>query len=158
VHFLASLIAIFLGVLVLVSRKGTVAHKTRGRVYVVAIVLTSLTALGIYRVGGFFFAHWFGVAALIATAIGVAAAHFRIPRIGWMHPHLTCMLASFYMLIGGGVNEAFLRVSFARRLAPDFNAPMVGMTHFAVMLLFAVLIAYFNVAILRRAASARLPS
>ena len=89
-------------------------------------------------------AHWFAVAALIATAVGITAAHVKRPRFGWMLLHLTCMLVSFYILIGGGVNEAFLRISFLRRLVPSLNAPVVGMTHFAVMIFFAVLIAYFN--------------
>ena len=115
-----------------------------------AILVTSLTALGIYRLGIFFSAHWFAVAALITTTVGFTAVHFRIPRGGWVHLHLTCMLASFYILIGGAVNEIFLRVNFLRRLVPNLNSPAVGMTHLAVMLLFAVLIAYFNAATLMR--------
>jgi uncharacterized membrane protein len=150
VHLVASLIALAVGALVLMQRKGTAAHKLRGRIYVVAIVVTSITALGIYRVGGFFFAHWFGVAALIVTTVGVSAAHSRIPRLGWMHLHLTCMLVSFYILIGGGVNEVFLRINFLRRLAPNLDSPIVGLTHFPVLMFVAVLIAYFNVALLMR--------
>jgi len=60
------------------------------------------------------------------------------------------MLVSLYILIGGGVNEVFLRVNFLRQLIPNFNSPLVGMTHFAVMIFFAGLIAYFNAAILIR--------
>jgi uncharacterized membrane protein len=150
VHFIASLIALALGAVVVVRPKGTPAHRLRGRIYAVAVVVTSLTALGIYRLGVFFFAHWFGVAALIAMMVGVAAAHFKIPRRGRVHVHLTCMLLSYYILIGGGVNELFLRVDFLRRLAPNLNSPLVGMTHFAVMVLFAILIAYFNVKTLLR--------
>ena len=155
VHFLASLVAIAIGAAVVVRPKGTAVHKARGRIYVVAIVVTSLSALGIYRVGGFFFAHWFGVAALIIITVGVIAAHFRRPRSGWIHLHLTCMVTSFYILIGGGVNEVFLRVSFFRRLVPSFNSPVVGATHFLVMLLFASLIGYFNATALLRARATR---
>lgn len=155
VHFVASLIAVAVGALVLVRPKGTAVHKLRGRIYVVAILVTSITALGIYRVGGFFFAHWFGVAALIVTTVGITAAHFKIPRAGWMHLHLTSMLVSFYILIGGGVNEVFLRVSFLRRLIPNLNSPVVGLTHFAVMIFFAGLIAYFNAVTLMRSGARR---
>src|SRR5262249_14333082 len=151
-----SLIAIAIGMVVLIRPKGTAIHKSRGRIYVGAIVVTSVTALGIYRVGGFFFAHWFGLAALVITAIGATAVHFRIPRVGWMHLHLTCMLGSFYILIGGGVNEVFLRLSFLRRLAPNLNSPIVGLTHFSVMVLFALLIGYFNIALLLRVRTRRL--
>ena len=91
-----------MGLLVIVRPKGTPAHKLSGRIYVMAILVASITALGIYRRGIFFFAHWFAVAALIVTAAGITAAHVKRPRAGWMHLHLTCMLVSFYILIGGG--------------------------------------------------------
>jgi uncharacterized membrane protein len=156
VHLLASLIAIAIGAAVLVRAKGTEVHKARGRIYVTAMIVTSVTALGIYRQGVFFFPHWFAVAALIITAAGVAAAHFKTPRTGWVHVHLTCMVASFYILIGGAVNEVFLRVNLLRRLVPDFNSsPAVGMTHVSVLLLFVALIGYFNVVLVLRARAMR---
>jgi len=158
VHFLVSLVAMVVGAAMLVGLKGTAVHKARGRVYVTAMVVTNLTALGLYRNGVFFFAHWFAVAALILTALGLAAAHFRIPRGGWVHAHLTAMVASFYILIGGAVNEVFLRVDVFRRLVADFGLPAtVGMTQFVVMALFAVLIAYFNVVVMLRARAGRVP-
>jgi hypothetical protein len=68
-----------------------------------------------------------------------------------MYLHLTCMIASYYMLIGGGVNEVFLRVDALRRLAPVLsNSRVVDMTHFAIIVMFAILLAYFNAAILLR--------
>jgi uncharacterized membrane protein len=157
VHLVASLVAIAVAAVVLVHPKGTAVHKARGWVYAAAISVTSLTALAIYRLGVFFFAHWFAVAALIITAAGVAAAHYKIPRTGWVHVHLTCMVASFYILIGGAVNEVFLRVTFLRRLIPDSHFPAaIGATHYAVMLLFALLIIYFNGALMRARAMGRI--
>jgi uncharacterized membrane protein len=156
VHLMASLAAMAFGAAVLARPKGTAGHKTRGRIYAASMAATCLTALGICRRGVFFFPHWLAVAALITTAAGFAAAHFKIPRAGWIHVHLTCMLASLYILVGGVVNEAFLRVNFLRRLVPDFNSsPAVGMTHLCVMLLFAALIGYFNVAVLVRGRAMR---
>jgi uncharacterized membrane protein len=155
-HFLASLAALASGAAVLVRPKGTAVHKTRGRIYVAAMVLTGVTALGIYRLGVFFFAHWLAIAALVITAAGLAAAHFKIPRSGWTHLHLTCMVASFYLLIGGAVNEAFLRVNFLRRLVPDLNSSFaVGVIHISAMILFAALTGYFNVAVMLRARATR---
>jgi hypothetical protein len=44
------------------------------------------------------------------------------------------------------VNEVFLRVNILRAMAPNvLNSSLVGMTHFAVMAAFVILIAYFNV-------------
>ena len=99
--------------------------------------------------------HWFGIATLVVVATGFAFAHLKRPR-SWMHLHLICMIASYYMLIGGGVNEVFLRVYALRQIVPDvLNSPIVGMTHFGVVVLFALLIAYFNAALLLRLRAAR---
>jgi uncharacterized membrane protein len=148
IHTIASLIALGAGAVVLVRPKGTPLHRLRGRVYALALVATCLTSFAIYRRGMFWFPHWFGVVSLIVVTAGVALAHFKQPR-DWMHLHLTCMVASYYMLIGGGVNELFLRVDALRRIVPDvLNSPIVGTTHFAVMVFFAILIAYLNAALL----------
>ena len=149
VHLVASLAALAVGMLVLLRPKGTPVHKRRGRVYALALLVTSGTALGIYRRGIFFFPHWLALAALIVTTAGVLAAHFQKPRKAWLRLHLTCLLTSLYILVGGGVNEMFLRVDVLRRLAPTLNSPAVGLTHFGVIIVFLALIGYFNAALLR---------
>ena len=125
VHTLASLIALMAGAIVLVRPKGTAVHRLRGRIYVLAMIATCLTSFAIYRLSKFWFPHWFAVASLVAVVAGFAFAHFK-PLRGWMHLHLTCMVASYYMLIGGGVNEVFLRVHALRRLAPDVTEFRTG--------------------------------
>jgi len=126
VHLVASLAALAVGMLVLLRPKGTLVHKQRGRVYALAPLVTNVTALGIYRRRIFFFPHWLAIAALIVTTVGVLAAHFKVPRRAWLHVHLTCLLTSLYILVGGGVNEVFLRVDVLRRLAPSLNSRVVG--------------------------------
>ena len=67
--------------------------------------------------------------------------------IGWVHA-VACLCAR----IGGGVNEMFLRVAVLRAMTPDvLHSPLVGTTHFVVMILFAILIAHFNVRYWNRA-------
>jgi len=87
---------------------------------------------------------------------GVLAAHFKRPRRGWLHWHLTCQLGSLCILVGGGVNEVFLRVYALHRLAPTLNSPAVGLTHLTVQILFLTLIGYFNAALLRRSRTKQL--
>jgi uncharacterized membrane protein len=146
IHAVASIGALVAGALMLLRPKGTRQHRSVGRLYLIAMLVTNLTALGIYRRGVFFFPHWFALAALTAIAIGFLCVRLRRPKAYWRNAHLSCMVASYYMLIGGGVNEAFLRIDILHRMAPDvLNSPLVGMTHFANMVIFAILIAYFNV-------------
>jgi uncharacterized membrane protein len=154
-HTLASLIALGTGAIMLVRPKGTPVHRLRGRIYILAMIATCLTSFAIYRRGIFWFPHWTSVAALVLVAGGFVLAHYK-PSRGWMHFHLTCMIASYYVLIGGGVNEVFLRVDVLRQIAPDvLNSRAVGLTHFTVMLLFAILIGYFNAALLLRTRTAQ---
>jgi uncharacterized membrane protein len=146
IHTVACLCALATGAIVLGGPKGTRRHRSVGRIYLASMLAANLTALGIYRNGVFFFPHWFAVAALIAITIGLICVRLRRPRAYWRNAHLTGMVTSYYVLIGGGVNEVFLRVRALHALAPDVqHSPLVGMTHFVVMILFATLLAYFNV-------------
>jgi uncharacterized membrane protein len=155
VHLVASLTALAAGMLVLVRPKGTSADKRLRRVYALTLLVTSITALGVYRRGIFFFPHWLAIAALVVTTAGVLATHFKIPQKAWLHLHLTCLLTSLYILVGGGVNEVFLRVDVLRRPAPTLNSPAVGLTHLGVIIVFLALIGYFNAALLRESRKRR---
>ena len=158
VHTVACLCALAIGATVLVGPKGSARHRQIGRLYLVSMLATNLTALGIYQRGMFYFPHWFAVAALIAVTIGFVCIRTRRPHAYWRHAHLTCMVASYYMLIGGGVNEVFLRIRMLHAVVPDvLHSPVVGMTHFAVMAMFAILIAYFNIRY-RKKSQARMPA
>ena len=154
-HLVASLAALAVGMLVVLRPKGTPVYKRRGRFYALGLLVTSGTALGIYRRGIFFFPHWLAIAALIITTAGALAAHFKIPRKAWLQLHLTCLLTSLYILVGGGVNEVFLRVDALRRLAPTLNSPAVGLTHLGVIIVFLALIGCFNAVVLPRSLTKR---
>jgi hypothetical protein len=54
VRLVASLAALATGMLVLLRPKGTPVHQRRGRLYALTLLVTSVTALGIYRRGIFF--------------------------------------------------------------------------------------------------------
>ena len=76
---------------------------------------------------------------------GWLIAHFKRPRRGWRYLHLTLMLIAAYDLIGGGVNEVYLRVKPLRHVWRD-NIEIVGRTHGIVMLVFLLLILTFLIA------------
>jgi uncharacterized membrane protein len=146
VHTVASLCALAIGAMVLVRPKGTPRHRTIGKLYLVCAFATSVTALGIYRYNAFYFPHWLGIAALIALTLGFLCVRFRRPRTLWLNFHMTSMIASYYLLVGGGVNEAFLRVDILRATAPDgIHSPLVGLVHMAVATAFLGLIFFFNI-------------
>jgi uncharacterized membrane protein len=144
-HTAACLIALGLGAYLIVARKGTARHRKWGDRYVAALLFASFTSLTIYTRHAFTMAHWFAIMAIVTSAGGFALARWRGRGAAWKHGHIACMLGSYYVLIGGGVNEVFLRVNTLRPIF--FHQPqVVGETHGLVMLTFLVLIIGFMLA------------
>jgi len=174
-HSLACVIALLAGAINLAATKGTPRHKRVGRAYFWSMVALNLSAFAIYRfdiahfvpfsagphVFGFF--HWLAVAALAFVLLGRFAAA-RQNGVFWAYLHPTMMVLSYYLLVGGAINEAFARIDPLRELARHSaagiaqpgNAPIVGLAQTAAVAATLVLIVYFmvRVAIYRRAARA----
>ncbi|MGD0189170.1 MAG: DUF2306 domain-containing protein [Rhizomicrobium sp.] len=160
IHSLACIAALLLGALTIVAAKGTPSHRRNGRLYVAAMVLANLLSLGIYKgdigahgfaPGTFGFFHWLAVAALAFVLAGFYAA-LRQARGLWAYLHPTSMVLSYYVLVGGLINEAFARVDALRGLAttivhgqPRFGSFVLGMTHMAAMLATVLLIIVFGI-------------
>ena len=145
-HTAACVAALVLGAWLIVARKGTPRHRRWGDWYVGAIVFASLTSLTIYTRHHFTAAHGFAVMALVTSLGGFAMGRWHGAGQAWKYGHLTCMLLSYYVLIGGGVNEVFLRVGALRPyISPKFTA-VVGLTHMTVMMGFIALILGFAIA------------
>lgn len=144
IHSLACLVALAAGPFGFMTRKGSPRHVLIGRAYMVSMVVLNLTALGIYRLGTFFFPHLLAIVTLILIAAGWSSARLIRRHVGWRYLHLSSMILSYYLLIGGGVNEVYLRVDAARDLLNDQGPQLLGMTHAAIMLVFLVMLLAWN--------------
>lgn len=142
IHTIASTVAMIVGAFVLLWPKGNALHKRRGRIYVVAMLVANVTALFIYSLGIFRVFHWMAAGTLLFILGGYLAALLHKPARSWVHFHVGGMILSYYMIIGGAVNEAFLHLDSLRQLAPAIRARAVGMSQFAVMLIFSALLIY----------------
>ncbi|HET7084175.1 MAG TPA: DUF6609 family protein [Rhizomicrobium sp.] len=138
VHTIACLIALCTGACVLAAQKGTRGHRLLGWWYATATAAQALTAMGVYRfdigirplhtgphIFGIF--HWLAIAMLSLVVLAIFAAR-RQRRAVWAHVHAQAMLASTYILIGGSINEAFVRIlplrSLALSLSPHARNPI----------------------------------
>ncbi len=175
-HSLTCLIALAAGAVLLVAEKGTLQHRTLGRFYFWSMIIVNLSAFGIYRfdtmrfkpfkagphVFGLF--HWFAVASLIFVLIGRYAAA-RQDRAPWAYVHPVAMILSYYLLVGGAINEAFVRIdalprgcAFRRASHPHAAvAPIIGLVQIGAIALTILLLIYFiaKVVLYRRGASTR---
>jgi uncharacterized membrane protein len=144
-HTAACLLALGLGVYLMIARKGTPRHRRFGDVFTATILFASLTSLTIYTRHAFTMAHWFAVIAVALSAGGFALGRWHGKGNAWKYGHIACMVGSYYVLVGGGVNEVFLRVN---TLQPVFRTQpqVVGEVHGLVMLVFVALILGFWIA------------
>jgi uncharacterized membrane protein len=130
-HSFACLIALCTGAYVLSAPKGTRRHRLLGWWYASATAMQALTAMGVYRfdisirplhVGPNIFGifHWLAIAMLSLVVLAVFAAR-RQRRLIWAHVHAQAMLASYWILVGGFINEAFVRILPLRSLAMSLS-------------------------------------
>lgn len=162
VHTIACVIAIATGAWNMAARKGTPGHRTVGTVFMLSMIVLNITVFAIYKFdiesfqpfkGGpntFGIFHWFAVITLVFIAIGWFAAT-RQNSAFWAYVHPLMMVLSYYMLLGGGINELFLRIDFLRDLAAagptdqSGQPRLVGLVHAAWMALALLMIIYFSV-------------
>ena len=107
-HLTAALAALAFGGLVLLTAKGTHSHRVIGAAFVAAMLVTNLTALGIYRLTGTFGPfHALALASFAILVWGVIAVLRR--RFGWFLTHYYCMGWSYIGLLAATSAEIAAR-------------------------------------------------
>ncbi|WP_394777581.1 DUF2306 domain-containing protein [Undibacterium sp.] len=137
-HSAACVYTLAVGGLVLWRLKGGQQHRRAGRRYVYASVIVNLSALGIYRLGGFNVFHVLAIATLASLAIAFASAYWQAPRKGWLRIHLTAIIFSYYQLVGGLINELFVRLP-----ALQEQRSLLGTSQGINLIIFLMILAYF---------------
>jgi uncharacterized membrane protein len=131
IHTLMCVLAMITGGMQLVGKKGTALHVRSGNIYFLSMVIANVTALFIFqgqdvifRSGqppvlggrGFGFFHWLAIFALALVLLGRLAASFQ--KHGFFaYTHPICMILTYWLLLGGAVDEAFVRVDWVRQAA-----------------------------------------
>jgi uncharacterized membrane protein len=169
IHTFLCALALISGAWQLAGRKGTPAHAQRGNVYFLSMAIANVMALFIFQghdllirsgqpgmqVGkGFGAVHWLAVITLVMLLLGrLAASRQRVAFFAYAHP--ICMILTYWMLVGGAINEAFVRVDWLQRVAhaisptarglPDYM--LVYIVHFTndALILAAIVIAVVRV-------------
>jgi uncharacterized membrane protein len=144
IHSLACLVALAAGAFIFVTPKGTNRHRQVGRAYLASMLVLNLSALGVYQLGVFFFPHVLAIVTLVLMAAGWGAVRMIRRHVAWKHVHLSCMILTYYMLIGGGVNEVYLRIDALKGILNQEGPGLIAMTHRIVMLIFLILLLGWN--------------
>jgi len=127
-HTAACLVALVIGAVQVGSTKGTAAHRWRGNVYFWSMVIANGTTLFLYTVdvvirpgqkpliGPYFGVfHWLAMFTLLLVVLGRVSANRQKAFFAYGHP--VFMILSYWLLVGGGINEAFARLGWLHDLA-----------------------------------------
>jgi uncharacterized membrane protein len=140
-HIFSAGLSLIIGAFVLMNAKGTRRHKNAGTLYFWLMLLSSITALFIYNVNGeWFFPHTLAVATLPVLAAGYWAGRTK----KYLRIHIACMVISYYLLIGGAINEAYMRIAW---LQPFNNKAAFGATHLAAQFVFIGMLIYYLISV-----------
>jgi uncharacterized membrane protein len=140
-HTIAASLSLIFGTIVLFGIKGNAKHRKLGLWYFYAMLINNLTALVIMNAfGKWFFPHYLAIACLIVIIPGIIA--IRRKHKHWLKVHIISMVISYYLLIGGAINEAFLHIPKLRPYIIN-NEPIVGITHVIAQLIFIGVLIYF---------------
>ncbi len=107
-HLITALLAILIGTLVVLSRKGTRKHKWLGRTYVGMMAAVNVSAFLIYELfGGFGLFHWMALFSLLSVLAGYIPVRLRKP--GWKVQHAYFMSGSYVGRVAALAAETLTR-------------------------------------------------
>jgi hypothetical protein len=109
-----------------------------GKVYFYATLVTSVTALGISKHGGFNAGHIFSlfIIVLIVVAYYLFSKKKESKRVRYFENFLLSF--SFFLSLIPTVNETFTRVPIGHPLAKDIKDPVIGQTLLILLILFII--------------------
>lgn len=130
-------IAAIIAALIAFVRYGKIdLDQLTGKVYFYGTLITSLTALGISKHGGFNAGHVFSLIIVVMILVAYFL-HSRKKGNGKARYFENFLLSfSFFLSMLPTVNETFTRVPVGHPLAKDINDPVIGRTLFILLVLF----------------------
>src|SRR5437867_10845733 len=125
IHTAISLVALATGFILIVRDRAISPRARFGQMYLVATLLTAVTALGIFRHGGFGPPHALAVLTLVALAVGTVAARSHV--FGWASRYVQAASYSATILFHKipAVTESWTRLPPGAPLATSQDAPLL---------------------------------
>jgi len=111
VHFIASMLALVLGTLVLFNNKGTPKHKLLGKLYAVVMFVVLITAFMTYRLfGKWGIFHWSALVSSITLTCGLIPMIAKHRIKNHISLHFSFMYWSVMGVYGAFIAETLVRM------------------------------------------------
>jgi uncharacterized membrane protein len=109
-----------------------------GKVYLYATIVTSITALGLSKHGGFNAGHLFSLFIMLLVIVACLLNYrLKSSKIARHYENFLLSLSLFLSFIPA-INETFTRIPFGRPLAKDIQDPIIAKTLLIFFILFIV--------------------
>ncbi len=128
IHTAISLIAVVAGLIAFVRDKEISPRNGVGKIYVIATVLTCLTAFGIFQHGGFGKPHALGIITLVVLGVAYVAGYTKL--YGRLSPYIETVSysATFLFQMIPGITETSTRLPLGAPLVANAQAPTGGLS------------------------------
>lgn len=138
VHTALSLMPLVAGIYAFVRHGGIEPATRSGKLYLLGLLLSVVSAFGVSSTGGLNPGHAFGIVILL-----IASGGLLIPRLSWLgrlRPYLVTFAFSFTFLLSlvPGTNETLTRVPLSHPIAQVPMAPVVLGTLLVWLVVFVI--------------------
>ncbi len=120
-------------------RKGKIdLSQLTGKIYFYGTLITSLTALGLSKHGGFNPGHIFALFIVVLVLVAYVLYAKKQGNNSFRFVENFCLSFSFFLSLVPTVNETFTRVPIGHPLAAGPTDPIIGQTLLVLFVLFIV--------------------
>lgn len=135
-HTVIGVVAIIAALIAFVKYGKIDLSQRSGKIYFYVTLVTSLTALGISKHGGFNPGHAFSILIVLLILEAYLLYWRKKGNNSARYFESFCLSFSFFLSLVPTVNETFTRVPVGHPLAKDIKDPVIGMTLLILLVLF----------------------
>ncbi len=141
-HTVIGITALVSGVYSLITKKEIGLQFRAGQIYLLATLVTAVTALGIFQHGSFGVAHGLAVMTLIALAVGTVAATTQI--LGGYSRAVQAAAYSATLLFHSipAITDGLMRLPVGNPVVASFEDPLLQKCYMVVMIMYLVGLAF----------------
>ena len=137
-HTIMGMIALISGVYTLAKYKVIEPHQKSGQVFLGTTLIAAVTALAIYRHGGFGPAHGLAVLTLLALVAGTVLARTKL--LGKFSPYAQAMSYSalflFHMI--PAITDGLMRLPADNPIVTDIEDPLLKSFYLAFLIIYLI--------------------
>lgn len=137
-HTAIGLVAVLCGFIALIRDKEISLNNRLGQTYLITTLITALTALGIFRHGGFGPPHALALLTIAALAVGTVAARSTVLGRAAPYVQAVCYSSTILFHLIPGVTESSTRLPPAAPFVASADGPELKAVYLILLVVFLI--------------------